>query len=338
MRMCGVVVACLLAGSVARAGDIGRQVDALVDDGEAWDVDVPKLVAALGTPALVKPDRIEWAQMDNDLCAHVVVTADTEGFLKSFETTEIRKDEPDGAPCRKLLGKKAKVPAKLRGPKPLSADAEATTALTQWSADKFAEIFDSADNELREKMGSPYILAQFKRVFEGRAGKFVKVGTPFGHAFKGFRWVVSAPLVYEKGTIQMSLSFATDNGKPVLTSIGLELPDELVVKFGPKDAVAPARADLDLLLAAKTATFYDHMFWETAKKVPRSTFEPKLAEVLAKIGKIKSVKQTAQTTCDDEHECFTYEITSANGTSKATLELGFVISEWLVYSINLDPP
>lgn len=339
MRICGVVVACLLAASVARADEpsVGDKVEALVDTGEAWNLDVPKLAALLGTPAIVQADRVEWAFMDKQMCAHVVVTADADGFLKSWDTKEVALDTDEGPACKKLIGKKAKLPAKLRAPSPLDADAQAAEIIAQWGSGKFAEIFDGAHPDLRDSLGSPYVLVQFTRLFEMRAGKFVKLGTPLEHAFKNYGWMVSAPLVYEKGTLHVDLTFAAYKGKPALTNFNLTLPKELEAKPDPKDAARVARADLDLLLAAKTASFYDHVYWELAKKLPRATLEPKLAEVLEKIGKVKSIKQLEQTTCD-KNQCITYELTGAHGKSSASIELGFGVAEWLVMAFDVEPP
>ena len=147
-----------------------------------------------------------------------------------------------------------------------------------------------------------------------------------------------------------------------LAALDLLVDDETVKAFGAKDELLAevgevlahgpegeeggervhlgrldALGDLDLLLAGKTATFYDHVEWELAKNMPRATLEPKLAEVLKKIGKVKSVKLTQQSKCDD-NQCFTFELTSANGKETATFELSFNIAEWQVSEFNLAPP
>jgi hypothetical protein len=340
MRICGVVVGFLLVASVARADElqsVGDKVAATADTGEAWNVDVPKLAALLGAPSLVKDDRIEWAFMDNEMCAHVVITADADGFLKSYNTTEGVLDSEDGPACKKLLAKKVKLPAKLRSPKPLDADAQATAIVEQWGAAKLTEIFNGAHPDLRDSLGSADVFAQFKRLFEKRAGKFVKLGTPFEHAFKNYGWMVSAPVSYEKGTLQIAMTFEPYKGKPALTNFNVKLPKNLQAQPDPKDAARAARADLDLLLAAKTAAIYDHMEWDLAKKAPPATLEPILANVLGKLGKIKSVKQTDQSTCDG-HQCFTYEVTSAGGKSNATIELSFNVAEWQMVAFNVEPP
>lgn len=339
MRICGVVVACLLVAAVARADEpsLGDKIDALVDTGEAWNVDVPKLAALLGTPAIVKDDRVEWAFMDKEMCAHVVISADADGFLKGYHTSEMALDTEEGPACKTLITKKAKIPAKLRSPKPLDADAHANEIVAQWGGGKFAEIFDGADPGLRDSLGSPDVFASFQKLFEMRAGKFVKLGTPFEHAFKHYGWTVSAPVVYEKGTLQLSLTFVPYKGKPALTNFNLQLPKELQAVPDPKDAARVARAGLDLLLAAKIATVYALMEWDLVNKVPRATLEPKLAEVLGKLGKIKSVKQTEQSSCDG-HQCFTFEVTSAGGKSNATIELAFNVAEWQIVAFNVEPP
>jgi hypothetical protein len=337
----GCLLACVLVGSVAYADDkpsIGDQVDEAVDTGDAWNVAIPKLAAILGAPQLAKDDRIEWARMVDDMCAHVVLKADADGFVQSFNTTESSKLDTEGwPPCKKLIGKKAKIPAKLRGPKPLDADALATTLVDDWGAGKFDELFKAAHPGMQESLGSPAVLAWLAKIFEERAGKFVKLGTPFEHAFKDSSWVVSAPLVYEKGTLHVALSFVPASGKILLTNFDLRLPKELQAHPDPKDAAREARADLDLLLAAKTDAMYQHMHWELAKKLPRAALDPQLADILKQLGKVQSIKQVEQTTCDDR-QCFTFEVKGAHGTSKATFDMTFFVAEWIIYGFDLEPP
>ena len=339
MRICGVVVACLLVASVARADepDLGDKVGALVDTGEAWNLDVPKLVTLLGTPATATADQIEWASMQGERCAYTIIKADEDGYLKKWSVTTSDDKGEHWPICKKLLGKKAKLPAKLRAPKQLDADAQATAIFSLWAAGNYSEVFDSMGPALQETVGSPDVFARFAKLFDERAGKVVKVGSPFEHGFSHFGWTVTAPLVYEKGTLRLALSFELYKGKVVLDNFNLGLPEELQVKPDPKDAAVAARTDLDLLLAGKTATFYDHVEWELAKNMPRATLEPKLAEVLKKIGKVKSIKLTQQSKCDD-NQCFTFELTSANGKETATFELSFNIAEWQVSEFNLAPP
>jgi len=340
MRICGVVVACLLVTSVARADEpqsLSERVEAVINSGDSWRVDVPKLAALLGTPAIAKDDRIEWAMMDKQMCAHVVVTADADGFVQSVDTKEMVLDAEDGPACKKLLAKKAKLPAKLRGPSPLDADAQAATAIEQWGAGKFGDLYDAAHASFRQGAGSPQQLARLAHMFELRAGKFVKVGPPSDHAFKGNAWVVYAPVIYEKGTLHAAVSFVPYKGKPTLVDFDLRLPKELQATADPKDAARSARADLDMLVTGKTDAFFDHMHRELYNKLSRDTFDPQLASLLKQLGAIKSIKQTAQKACDDR-QCFEYEIKAANGTTKATLDMTFFIGDWVVYGFNIDPP
>lgn len=339
--MLGVVVACMLLASVAHADEptVGQKIDAIVDDGEAWNLDVPKLVTLLGTPATATADQIEWASMQGDKCAYVVATADADGYLKDWNAYTSGEQGEHWPTCKKLLGKKAKLPAKLRGPGPkLDADAQTTAIMALWGAGSYAELYDASHPGLQEQLGSPDTLARIAKLFEQRAGKFVKLGAPLEHGFKHYGWTVSAPVIYEKGTLHADLTFHAEKGKPMLTNIHLTLPDELIEKRDPKEAAKVARADLDLLLAGKTATFYEHMQWDLPNKMPRATLDAKLPGVLKNFGKVKSIKQTDQSDCGDDHQCFTYEVVGANGTGKATLELDFNIAEWLIVGFNLDAP
>jgi hypothetical protein len=339
MRIVGVVVACLLASSVARADetDLGERVEAVIDSGDSWRVAIPKVAALLGTPAIATDDRIEWAMMDKQMCAHVVVTADADGFVQRVNTQEMALDTEDAPACKKLLGKKAKIPAKLRGPSPLDADAEAATVVQQFGTGKFGDLFDAAHPGFRNDAGSPQQLARLAKMFEMRAGKFVKAGPPSDHAFKDSAWVVYLPVVYDKGTLQAAISFVPLKGKPVLVDFNLKLPKELQAHPDPKDAARAARADLDLLLAAKTDAFFGQMHRELAAKLSRENLDPQLAALLKQLGAIKSVKQTAQKACDDR-QCFEYEVKAANGTTKATMDMTFFIGDWVIYGFNLDPP
>lgn len=335
-----MVVVGLLVASVAHADEpksLGTRVEEVIDTGDSWREDIPKLAALLGPPAIAKDDRIEWALMDNEMCAHVVVTANADGFVKSVNTSEMAKDTSDAPSCLKLLGKKAKIPAKLRGPSPLDADAQAATVIEQFGSGKFGDLFDAAHPSFREGAGSPDQLARLARMFELRAGKFVKVGAPQDHAFKDNAWVVYVPVVYEKGTLHAAVSFVPSKARPVLVDFDLKLPKELQAHIDPKDAARAARADLDLLLAGKTDAFFDAMHRELSRKLARETFDPQLAALLKQIGKIKSVKQTSQTACEDR-QCFAFDVVAANGTAKATMDMTFFIGDWVIYGFNLEPP
>jgi hypothetical protein len=339
--MRGVVVTCLVAVAALAHADVPSDpqaaVDAAIDQGDAWNVAIPKIVAILGQPAIASDDHIEWAMMVKDMCLHVVAMADADGFVRRVETNQMVLDTEGGPACAKLVTKKAKLPAHLRGPRPLDADAQARTIVAQWGAGKFDEMLAAAHPEFRQGVGSSDTIARLAKRFEMRAGKFVKLGSPLEHAFKDSAWVVSAPVIYEKGTLHAAISFVPYKGKPVLVNFELKLPKELQAKPDPKDAARAARSSLDLLLAANTAAFYEHMHSELVKKLPRATLEPQLADVLEKIGKVTAIKLTEQKPCDDR-QCFTFEVKAANGTSKATFDMTFMIADWVIYGFDLEPP
>lgn len=338
----GVIALVMLAGSFARAdyGALEKQLDAAVSGGDAWNVAVPKVVAILGQPAVASDDHVEWAAMADGMCLHVTLDATDDGFVHHVDRSGFGPGTDGRAECKKLTTKHAKLPAKLRAPQPIDADAQAATVIAQWGTGQFDAMFAAAHPQFKQGAGSPAALARLAHLFEMRAGKYVKLGAPLDHAFKDQAWVVTAPVVYEKGTLKIAASFALYEGKPMLVDIDVRLPKELQAHADPKEAAHDARAALDRLLAAKTDAFFEHMDRELAQKLSRAEFDPKLADLLKKLGKVQSITQTEQHLCDDKHDrqCFAYDIKTANGTAKATLDMTYFIAEWVVYGFDLEPP
>ena len=338
----GVAVMCVLVASAAHAGlpaDPMQAVDDAVDSGDAWDVGVTKVTGVLGQPSIASETSIEWAVMTKDACMHVVLEATDNGFFVGHFASTLYQPKIDELypRCKKLAAqKKVKLP-KLHTPAPLDADAQATTVVTELGTGKIEDLYQAASPAFRKSSGSPQQIARLMKLFEMRAGKFVKVGAPDDHAFKDSAWVVYIPVSYEKGTLRAAVSFVPYQGKPSLIDFRLTLPKELQAHPDPLDAARVARADLDLLLAAKIDAFFEHLDREVIDNVSRATFDPQLTALLKQIGKVQSIKQTEQKECGNS-QCFTFEIKAAGGTSTATFKLSFFIAEWVVSDFNLSPP
>lgn len=337
----GVTIACVLAVQLLAIGraraDMLAAIDAAADGGDAWNVAIPNVGKLLGAPATATDDRIEWAVMDGDLCFHVVMTASANGFVDNVDSHGWGPGTEGFAACQKLVAKKAKLPADLKGPRQLDVDPPARAVMELWGAGTFDAMLEAAHPSFRKTFNSSRAFAKLAKLFGARAGRFVKLGAPLVHSFKDSSWVVTAPAEYEKGSVTVTLSFQLDGDTPKLTNFDLRLPKALQATPDNKAAARAARAALDLLLAAKTDAFIEHWHWDLVEKLPKADLEPQLREVLKKIGKVRSIKQTEQTTCDGR-QCFTFELTSATGTAKATFDMGFAVAEWLVFGFNLAPP
>ncbi len=336
----GCALLMLARGRAAAAEDrlLLIKIDREIRRGDAWNEAIPRVAKLLGTPAIATADHIEWAYMNDKQCVYVTVKADPAGFVEMIDSVGLDPIAERFAACKKLSSKKAKLPAKLKGPKQLDVDKPAVAVIAHWGKREYDAMFDEAHPLLHQILGSSAAFAQIGRLVTARVGPFKNIGAPAVQSRKDFGWMLSVPVEHEKATLVMHLRFNTGKaGKVMLTNFDVRLPEALAIKSDPKQAATAARAALDLLLAAKVEELTKRMHWKLVNKLP-TDLGPQLDVVLKKVGKVRAVKQLEQRDCDDGRQCFTFEVQAAGGKAPATFDMGFVLGEWLIFGFNLDPP
>lgn len=317
---------------VVRLMEMNRTVAA----GDAWSDGVPKLVKVLGQPAVVKPKQITWAWVQGPYCTTVDAKVDANGFIESLLPAPYGKAAPakDVAACKKLATRRAKV-GKLTPPRKVNIDGAVSSVLTLWRDGKLKALNEAAHPEL-QKAAPLSTYEQLAKVFASNAGKLVKVGKPV-YSYGNFGYVATVPLTYQKHAVEAVLVFRLVDGKPRLYGFNQNLTDDVDNDALLVDAPKAARKLLDLMLANKFAQVEPLMHWDLAKGFrANKAFAPKLAELVAKYGKMTEIFNTGTDARGDVFK-IAFRLTGANGTGEAHIELTRVIGQWLMSDFVITP-
>ena len=198
-----------------------------------------------------------------------------------------------------------------------------------WRGGRTKEIHAAAHPTLREA-ATPARLEDLRAQLEYGYGAFEKVG-PLKTSFEKDTFVLTGTAVYAKATLPVKLEYQLVDGKPLLSYLNFDIPEEVRIKPTPEDADATGRKLLDSLLAGKLdRTLLSPGLLE---KVPEDV-DAQLAALAKKIGKVKTIGKPKVTECS-EH-CLEITVTGAKAKAVFTTELAFQHVRWRATSFNLD--
>jgi len=342
-----LVLVMVMAGTAAAKPTLSEKAHAWSDEFDVGDALPPAVKRArelFGDPQHLDASggklALRWYVEDADLCMTIDLSG-AGGYVEAWHTKGVAPTAgADYTACHAKLGPSVAVPP-IDAPKPYDVDEPAREVMAAFAAGKWQTIFDASHPDLQEIIVAPHGFEHLWSNFPPVTGAYVKLGPPSAHRAVNFGWEVTAPAIFEKGTLEARISFVQGKGGLLLRGIKLTLPPALEHHPAPTEAVPFGKRAVDAVLADDFDKFCSLLSISAEEKLHGHEKElaAALHEILGKLGKVKKVTMTKAGPCEEEGtQCMTFSVVGTKAKTTATITAVYAVSRWEVSVFNLDDP